>query len=190
MPNIKKNFLNLFIIIVGCAVILIINNNAEDILDIKSGDLKTMPDNIFNKVQYIAMDDNGEPLYTVSSPRMKQYYENEVIEVDSPNILLFRKGKPPTKIISKNGSIAYKRHNIKLFGDVNMYFQEESLDPFLKLSTDEIYVYLDQQLAVTDSRVFIKKNNSYLNGTGMKSSLLKGEFILFKETRGKYIEKK
>ena len=71
-----------------------------------------------------------------------------------------------------------------------MYFQEESLDPFLKLSTDEIYVYLDQQLAVTDSRVFIKKNNSYLNGTGMKSSLLKGEFILFKETRGKYIEKK
>ena len=80
MPNIKKNFLNLFIIIFGCAAILIINNNAEDILNIKSGDLKTMPDNIFNKVQYIAMDDNGEPLYTVSSPRMKQYYENEVIE--------------------------------------------------------------------------------------------------------------
>ena len=190
MPNIKKNFFNLFIIIVGCAAILIINNDAENILDVNSEDLKTMPDNLFSKVQYIAMDNDGEPLYTVSSPRMKQYYENEVIEADSPNILLFRKEKPPTKIISKKGSIAYKRHNIKLFGDVNMYFQEDPLDPFLELNTEEIYVYLDQQLAVTDSRVFIKKNNSYLNGTGMKSSLQKGEFILFEETRGKYIEKK
>ena len=71
-----------------------------------------------------------------------------------------------------------------------MYFQEDPLDPFLELNTEEIYVYLDQQLAVTDSRVFIKKNHSYLNGTGMKSSLQKGEFILFEETRGKYIEKK
>ena len=67
-----------------------------------------------------------------------------------------------------------------------MYFQEEIKDPFLKLNTEEIYIYLKEQLAVTDLQVFIKKNNSYLNGIGMKSSLTKGEFILFEETRGKH----
>ena len=69
-----------------------------------------------------------------------------------------------------------------------MYFKEKLSDPFLKLNTKEIYIYLNEQLAVTDARVYIKKNNSYLNGKGMKSSLLKGEFIIFEETRGKYVE--
>jgi len=118
---------------------------------------------------------------------MRQFFDNEVIEADSPNILLFRKDKPPTKITSNFGKIAYKRHNIKLSGDVNMYFKESLSEPFLKLNTDEIYIYLDEQLAVTDSEVFIKKNNSHLNGKGMKSSLSKGEFIIFENTRGKHV---
>jgi len=185
---IKKNIFNLFIIVLGCFAVLLTNNKAENILDINSKNIKTMPDNLFNKVKYIAMDDNGIPLYTVSSPEMKQYYQSDTIEANKPNILLFRGNKPPTKIIAKFGSIAYKRKNIKLFGDVNMYFKEKSNESLLKLSTSEIYIYLNEQLAVTESKVYIKKNNSFLNGKGMKSSLLKGEFILFSETRGKHVK--
>ena len=188
MSYIKKNFLTLIIIIFGCFSVLIINNKADDILDVNSNNIKTRPDNTFSQVKYIAMDYQGIPLYTVSSPNMKQFFENEMIETSQPKILLFRKNKPPTKIVSNFGSIAYKRHNIKLYGNVNMYFKESENDSLLKLKTDEIYIYLDQQLAVTDSEVFINKNNSFLNGTGMKSSLMKGEFIIFKETRGKYVK--
>jgi|TARA_B110000483_G_scaffold99256_1_gene121717 LPS export ABC transporter protein LptC len=185
--SIKKNLGNFLIIIIGCAAALFINNNAENSLSIESSVVRTTPDNLFNKVKYIAMDTNGVPLYTVSSPVMRQFFDNEVIEAESPNILLFRKDKPPTKITSNFGKIAYKRHNIKLSGDVNMYFKENLSEPFLKLNTDEIYIYLDEQLAVTDSEVFIKKNNSHLNGKGMKSSLSKGEFIIFENTRGKHV---
>ena len=188
MSYIKKNFLTLIIIIFGCFSVLIINNKADDILDVNSNNIKTRPDNTFSQVKYIAMDYQGIPLYTVSSPNMKQFFENEMIETSQPKILLFRKNKPPTKIVSNFGSIAYKRHNIKLYGNVNMYFKESENDSLLKLKTDEIYIYLDQQLAVTDSEVFINKNNSFLNGTGMKSSLMKGEFIIFEETRGKYVK--
>ena len=187
MNSIKKNLGNFLIIIIGCAAALFINNNAENSLNIESNVIRTTPDNLFNKVKYIAMDTNGIPLYTVSSPVMRQFFDNEVIEAESPNILLFRKDKPPTKITSNFGKIAYKRHNIKLSGDVNMYFKENLSEPFLKLNTDEIYIYLDEQLAVTDSEVFIKKNNSHLNGKGMKSSLSKGEFIIFENTRGKHV---
>ena len=187
MNSIKKNLGNFLIIIIGCAAALFINNNAENSLSIESSVIRTTPDNLFNKVKYIAMDTNGIPLYTVSSPVMRQFFDNEVIEAESPNILLFRKDKPPTKITSNFGKIAYKRHNIKLSGDVNMYFKENLSEPFLKLNTDEIYIYLDEQLAVTDSEVFIKKNNSHLNGKGMKSSLSKGEFIIFENTRGKHV---
>jgi LPS export ABC transporter protein LptC len=185
--SIKKNLGNFLIIIIGCAAALFMNNNAENSLNIESSVIRTTPDNLFNKVKYIAMDTNGVPLYTVSSPVMRQFFDNEVIEAESPNILLFRKDKPPTKITSNFGKIAYKRHNIKLSGDVNMYFKENLSEPFLKLNTDEIYIYLDEQLAVTDSEVFIKKNNSHLNGKGMKSSLSKGEFIIFENTRGKHV---
>ncbi len=188
MSYIKKNFLTLIIIIFGCFSVLIINNKADDILDVNSNNIKTRPDNTFSQVKYIAMDYQGIPLYTVSSPNMKQFFENEMIETSQPKILLFRKNKPPTKIVSNFGSIAYKRHNIKLYGNVNMYFKESENDSLLKLKTDEIYIYLDQQLAVTDSEVFINKNKSFLNGTGMKSSLMKGEFIIFEETRGKYVK--
>ena len=187
MNSIKKNLGNFLIIIIGYAAALFINNNAENSLNIESSVIRTTPDNLFNKVKYIAMDTNGVPLYTVSSPVMRQFFDNEVIEAESPNILLFRKDKPPTKITSNFGKIAYKRHNIKLSGDVNMYFKENLSEPFLKLNTDEIYIYLDEQLAVTDSEVFIKKNNSHLNGKGMKSSLSKGEFIIFENTRGKHV---
>ena len=188
MSYLKKNFLNITIIILGCVTILILNNKTEKILDIDSGAIKTRPDNIFNQVRYIAMDGKGMPLYTVTSPNMKQYFENEVIETVKPKILLFRKNKPPTKIISDFGSIAYKRDNVKLSGNVNMYFKEATNDPFLKLNTEEIYIYLNEQLAVTDSEVYINKKNSYLNGVGMKSSLMQGEFIIFEQTRGKYVK--
>lgn len=188
MNYFKKNLINIFLIIVGCVAILIINNKAENILDVSLSDIKTMPDNLFNEVRYIAMDFNGKPLYTVSSPQMKQFYNNEIIEANNPNILLFREDKPPTKIISNYGSIAYKRQNIKLSGNVRMFFKEKLKEPILNLKTEEIYVYLNEQLAVTDSQVFIEKNNSYLNGKGMKSSLLKGEFIIFEKTRGKYAQ--
>ena len=188
MAYIKKNIFNLFIIILGFVSVLSINQKADDILGINSNDIKTMPDNLFNKVKYIAMDNNGVPLYTVSSPEMKQFYKSEVIEANSPNILLFRDNKPPTRIIAQFGSIAYKRKNIKLFGSVNMYFKEKSDESFLKLNTEEIYIYLNEQLAVTESKVYINKGNSFLNGKGMKSSLLKGEFIIFDETRGKHVQ--
>lgn len=188
MSYIKKNLLNFIIIVFGCASVLIINNKADNILDINSNTINTRPDNTFSEVKYIAMDNEGKPLYTVSSPNMKQFFANEVIETIQPKILLFRENKPPTKIVSDFGSIAYKRHNIKLYGDVNMYFKEMSSDPFLKLNTEEIYIYLNEQLAVTDSEVFINKKSSYLNGKGMKSSLIKGEFIIFENTRGKYVK--
>jgi len=185
---IKKNFFNFLILITGCISVIYINNKADDILEVSSAEIITMPDNSFDNVKYIAMDDDGSPLYTVSSPKMKQFFNNEVIEAINPNILLFREDKPPTKIVSKSGTIAYKRKNIKLSGDVKMFFQEKKSDPLLKLNTDEIYIYLNEQLAVTDSNVFITKNKSYLNGKGMKSSLLKGEFVIFEQTRGKYVE--
>lgn len=188
MNYLKKNLINIFLIIIGCVAVITINNKAENILDVSSNDFKTMPDNLFSDVRYIAMDFNGKPLYTVSTPKMKQFYNNEIIEAIKPNILLFRENKPPTKIISNFGSIAYKRHNIKLSGNVKMFFREKLEEPALNLSTEEIYVYLNEQLAVTDSQVYIKKNNSYLNGKGMKSSLLKGEFIIFEETRGRYAQ--
>ena len=188
MSYIKKNFLNIIIIIFGCIAILIVNNKAEDILDINSSNIKTRPDNTFSQVKYVAMDDKGMPLYTVTSPNMKQYFENEVIETIEPKILLFRKNKPPTKIISDFGSIAYKRDNVKLSGNVNMYFKEAANDPFLKLNTEEIYIYLNEQLAVTDTEVYINKKKSYLNGIGMKSSLMQGEFIIFEKTRGKHVK--
>ena len=86
------------------------------------------------------------------------------------------------------GSIAYKRNNIKLFNDVRMFFIDKKDDPVLKLNTDEIYIYLDHQLAVTEKKVTIKKLYSSLKGVGMKSSLELGEFVLFTETEGKYIE--
>ena len=188
MSYLKKNFLNITIIILGCIAILILNNKTENILDIDSSAIKTRPDNTFNQVKYIAMDEKGMPLYTVTSPNMKQYFKNEVIETVKPKILLFRKNKPPTKIISDFGSLAYKRDNIKLSGNVNMYFKENTNDPFLKLNTEEIYIYLSEQLAVTDLEVYINKKNSYLNGKGMKSSLMQGEFIIFEKTRGRYVK--
>ena len=104
------------------------------------------------------------------------------------DVIKISKAYDSKKIVSNFGSIAYKRHNIKLYGNVNMYFKETENNSLLKLKTDEIYIYLDQQLAVTDSEVFINKNNSFLNGTGLKSSLMKGEFIIFEQTRGKYVK--
>ena len=69
-----------------------------------------------------------------------------------------------------------------------MYFKETSNAPFLKLNTEEIYIYLNEQLAVTDLEVYINKKNSFLNGIGMKSSLMQGEFIIFEETRGRHVK--
>ncbi len=184
----RKNISNFILIIVGAASILLFTSFSDDQLSLDSKIIDTLPDNSFNNANYIAMDINGEPLYTIKSPLMKHFYKDDTIITKSPNILLFRDKKPPTKIISGMGSIAYKRNNIKLFDDVKMFFIDKKDDPVLKLNTEEIYIYLDHQLAVTEKKVTIKKLYSSLKGVGMKSSLELGEFVLFTETEGKYIE--
>mgnify|MGYP003325737014 CR=1 FL=1 len=106
MSYFKKNFLNIVIIILACITILIVNNKAENILDIDSSAIKTRPDNTFNQVKYIAMDDKGMPLYTVTSPNMKQYFENEVIESVKPKIL---------RVVDIKGSIIAETGISKIF---------------------------------------------------------------------------
>ena len=66
MSYIKKNFLNFILIIFGCASVLIINNKADNILDINSNTINTRPDNTFKQVKYIAMDNEGKAsLYSI-----------------------------------------------------------------------------------------------------------------------------
>ena len=188
MNYVTKNFYTIFVIVIGFILILFINNKAENVLDINKIDIKTVPDNFFNKVKYVAMDFKGNFLYKITSPTMKQFYESEIIETEKPNILLFRKDMPPIKVTSNFASIEYKKHNIKLSGDVKMYFQKKLSEPSLLLNTDNIYIRLDQQLAETDSIVHINKGDSYLNGKGMKCNLTLGEFTIFKDTRGNYVQ--
>ena len=137
----RKNISNFILIIVGAASILLFTSFSDDQLSLDSKIIDTLPDNSFNNANYIAMDINGEPLYTIKSPLMKHFYKDDIIITKSPNILLFRDKKPPTKIISGMGSIAYKRNNIKLFDDVKMFFIDKKDDPVLKLNTEEIYIF-------------------------------------------------
>ena len=82
MNYLKKNFINLLILVTGCISVIYINNKAEDVLEVSSSEIITIPDNLFNNVKYIAMDDNGSALYTVTSPIMRQYFNNETNLLD------------------------------------------------------------------------------------------------------------
>ena len=184
----KTKITNAIILAVSFIALLMLENFYDEKVTIISSKSVTTPDNFFKNGKYIAMNEDGTPSYTVVSPSMKQYFNKELIQLASPKILLFRNEKPPTQIVSGFGRVSYKTKNIKLNDKVEMQFKEKEDDSKLILTTDEIYIYLNEQLAVTEKNVLIKKNNSFLRGKGMKSSLLQGKFVLFEDTKGKYIE--
>ena len=184
----KATITNAIILAISFIALLMLENFYDEKVTIISSESVTTPDNFFKNGKYIAMNEDGTPSYTVVSPSMKQYFDTEMIQLASPKILLFRNKKPPTQIVSGFGRVSYKTKNIKLNDKVEMQFKEKEDASKLILTTGEIYIYLNEQLAVTEKNVLIKKNISFLSGKGMKSSLLKGEFVLFEDTKGKYIE--
>ena len=65
-----------------------------------------------------------------------------------------------------------------------------SISTLIEISDFVLRINLKVELLkeLEKSKVYINKGNSFLNGKGMKSSLLKGEFIIFDETRGKHVQ--
>ena len=51
--EIMLNFINLLILVTGCISVIYINNKAEDVLEVSSSEIITIPDNLFNNVKYI-----------------------------------------------------------------------------------------------------------------------------------------
>ena len=44
MNYLKKNFINLLILVTGCISVIYINNKAEDVLEVSSSEIITIPD--------------------------------------------------------------------------------------------------------------------------------------------------
>ena len=54
------------------------------------------------------------------------------------------------------------------------------------MKTEEMYIYLKDRLALSDTDVKISRKNQLLKCKGMKASLKEGEFILLENTSGFY----
>ena len=183
-----RNVIIFFAIIAVSILVLTLQANREYIKLKTKDQLKSVPNNVFEQVSYIAMDEQGKPYFHTKTPKMQQYENSETIDIDYPEITLYSQNteKPPTFIVAERARFAYKREKIRLNGKVYIDYKQSAKKASVVMKTEEMYIYLKDRLALSDTDVKISRKNQLLKGKGMKASLKEGEFILLENTSGFY----
>ncbi len=112
------------------------------------------------------LDPQGNPMYTLAAKKMLHYSDDEGTEVTQPRLTYF--GDPPPMHLSARSALINKdRTVVDLRDDVQVVREAAEREAELVLTTTQLTVYPDDEIASTKAAVRIVQGPSVLTGVGM-----------------------
>lgn len=144
--------------------------------------LRRVPDYIVEKFASRRFGEGGAPRYSLSADRMVHYTFDESTEVTRPHITYHARIPlmhltADTAMLSKNADV------VELSGNVVARREAAANRPELRLVTDRMTVYPDEEIANTESDVRITQGGSVITGRGLEADNRKSTLVLKSDVR-------
>lgn len=139
-------------------------------------------------IQQLALsvfDSEGLLKYTLESPELSHFDNQEKTALQQPRIHLYQQDKNPWSISAQQGLIQ-DGDIITLQGDVLIKGKQEKSQSDIDVRTDTLTLLATEKLAKTNSRVHIVAQNSHLDATGLQADLLNDTLTLPAQVQGTY----
>ncbi|MDH5711825.1 MAG: LPS export ABC transporter periplasmic protein LptC [Gammaproteobacteria bacterium] len=141
-------------------------------------------DVFINDFTITAMNEAGEPSYTLRARRMEHYNDNQYARLDQP-FIEFRQKDQHWLISARNGEIDDDSQLITLRDDVVL--QQQGKENPIRLETQHLEIDTRAQLAKSTETVSIIQKEFNLKSEGMILDNATGQLELLREVEGNYV---
>lgn len=148
-----------------------------------SGKHRHDPDFIIDNFTTRRFGLDGSLQHTLTAQQMLHYPDDETTEVSAPALTYFAK-TPPTRIDARRAWVSKDGKEVRLSEDVRMVRAATPSQPELVVTSAELRVFPDDELARTGTPVTIVDGQSTLHGSGLEANNHTQIFTLLGRVQG------
>lgn len=145
------------------------------------------PDAFMENVVTTVMNKEGKPALKVAAPKMVHYAENDMTDITTPHVTVFRQSPQPWYIDSDFGKALNGTEEINFSSHVVIHHPNDSENPLTIMKTATLTVFPDKQTAQTDAAITITQPDATIYAIGMLANLTNGTVQLLSQARGEYV---
>lgn len=142
------------------------------------------PDFFMDNPRIRQLDEQGQPVYDMTSDRATHLVNRDVTELDEPRLRYYREGEQqPWDLRARYGEVSADGEQVEL--RQNVIIEQRLGQTVRRLSTPELSVYPKRDYAETESSVRIEAGG-VTTATGMKAYFNDGRVELLSNVRGEH----
>lgn len=126
------------------------------------------PDYVVSGFQAIETDQTGRPSRQLVAQQMRQYVNEDLAELDLPELTLFQSDGPPWRASSRQGLLLAGGDEVRLSDQVRIDRAGSEVHRPVRLNTSELTVWPQRQFAQGDRPVRIESERDWLTAEGLR----------------------
>jgi len=132
------------------------------------------------------MSASGTPEYSLSAARMLHYPDDESTDIVAPRLVQRHDDAPPILIRADRGLISRNGDEASFYGDVVVVREAGQGRRELRVQTEYLQIFPNDDAARTDKPVIITEGGSRIAGVGMQVNNKTRQFALLAQVRGTF----
>ena len=149
----------------------------------RDGKYRHDPDYIINNATLRKLDNTGQLTYTLKSPEIRHYPDDDSTELRLP-ILIHQSPKRPTITMSANdGHMSSKGEQVDLVGNVRIHRAATAKDAEMVVTAPQLTVLPDEEKAYTRHPVLMTQGDSWIKGVGFRMDNRARTYLLEAQAR-------
>ncbi len=150
--------------------------------DPRAGEQRKEPDYFVFNFNYIKMLPSGKPNYHLTGTKLTHFPADDSHQIDMPVYTNLDKTKPPQYVRSNMALIKEDSTKVHMHGNVIGDRSATATTESLRLETEYLLVFPDEDAMQTDKAVTIKRGNATIQGVGMDANNATGEMRVHHQT--------
>lgn len=152
--------------------------------------LDSEPDSFVDGLGLTKVNVRGEPVFRLTSKHMVHYPVDNRTEYEAPFLVSLDTDKPKLTIKARRARANAAGDVTELFGDVELVREAGKDESKVRITTQALTLYSDEEIARTSEPVKIEYASSVLTGVGMEFNHATRQFGLHGDVKGSYFAQK
>jgi lipopolysaccharide export system protein LptC len=148
------------------------------------------PDSFVEGLTLTKVNAKGEPVFRLRSERMVHFPADNHTEFTLPVLVSLDTDKPKVTVRAKRARANADGDVTELFEEVELVREASGKDPQVRVTTESLVLYTQEEVARSTQAVKIEYASSVLTGVGMEFNHASRQFSLNSSVRGSFAPQK
>ncbi len=151
--------------------------------DSQFAEQRTEPDYFVYNFNFVKMLPSGKPQYHLTGTKLTHYPADDSLLIDLPVYKSLDESRPPQTMRSNSAIVKDDGTKVHMHGNVKGDRPATATTESLRIATEYLLVFPDEDTMQTDKPVAIQRGYSTMHGVGMFANNATGEMRLHHQTR-------